>query len=347
MAFKVVQLVELPGAPDYQEMFRQAGVDVELVKIPLVKPTEDDIIKAVGDADAVITGTIKFSFSRRVLSSLSNCKFVMSMGIGYDKLDVRAATDLGILAANVPDYCLDEMSDHTMALILACTRRVVQLTETVKRGDWKTEPDPYIRTELWPKLTRLRGRTLGLLGFGRVPRAVVPKARGFGLKIIACDPYVASEVFREFEVEQVDLERLLAKSDIVSVHVALTPETRHLLDLEQLQKMKPAACLVNTARGAIVDPEALHTVLSKGRMAAAALDVTEPEPIPHDSPLLKLDNFTVTAHCAHASAAAFAELMRRPGDEVIRVVRGEQPRGLLNPQVKEKYHQKWGLSLSG
>ena len=342
MTFKAVDLMGFSEIVDYEEMFKQAGVEVELVKnFCSLEATEDEIIAAVGDADAVITQTTFQPFSRRVLASLSNCRFIISAGIGYDKLDVEAATELGILIANVPDFCLEEMADHTMALILACTRRVVQLNEIVRRGGWKPHPDPYIRSEMWPKMSRLRGQTLGLVGFGRIPRALVPRAKSFGVRIIAYDPYIAPDIFQEFGVEQVSLDQLLTESDIVSIHTPLTPETTHLLGLEQLKKMKPTAYLINTARGPIVDHEALYTVLSEGHISAAAVDVTEPEPIPLDSPLLKLDNFIVTAHSASASPSSFAALPPRPGEEVIRVVKGEWPVGLVNPQVKEKYRQKW------
>ncbi|UCG82028.1 MAG: hypothetical protein JSW38_07335, partial [Dehalococcoidia bacterium] len=178
-------------------------------------------------------------------------------------------------------------------------------------------------------------------GLGRIPRALVPKAKGFGLRIIAFDPYVAADIFRDLEVEQVDLDKLLAQSDIVSLHVPLISDTRQLIGLEQLRKMKPTACIINTARGALIDHEALYIALSQGYIAAAAIDVTEPEPLPTDSPLLQLDNAIITAHCAGISTVSFAEMLRRPGEEIIRVVRGEWPVGLLNPQVKTKYQQRW------
>lgn len=346
MAFKVAQLGVIPGMPDYEEMFRSAGVEVELVKGPPAEPTEDAIISTVGDADAVIAGTTVLPFSRRVLTSLSNCKFIMSIGVGYDKLDVQAATELGILAANIPDYCLEEVSDHAMALILSCTRRVVQLNELVKKGGWETHPAPYMRTEIWPKLTRLKGQTLGLIGLGRIARTLVPKAKGFGLKVIAYDLYVAPDTFRELGVGQVDLDGLLAQSDIISVHVPLSSGTTHLLGLEQLKKMKSTAYLINTARGPVVDHEALYTALSEGLIEGAAFDVTEPEPIPIDSPLLKLDNFIVTAHSAAISEESWAELLRRPADEVIRVAKGEWPVGLIDHKVKEIYRQRWGLGAN-
>jgi D-3-phosphoglycerate dehydrogenase len=324
-------------------MFKEAGVDVELVVSPCaLGACEEDLISAIGDADAVITQTTFHTFNRQVLSSLPKCRLIASVGVGYDSLDVEAATECGILTTNVPDASIREVSDHTMALILACTRRIVHLNDIVKSGRWTAVGDPYISGEVWPKLSSLEGQTLGLVSFGRIPRAVVPKARAFGLRVVAYDPHVSTDVFREYDVEQVDFDRLLAESDIVSVHAPLTKETEGLLGLEQFKKMKPTACLINTGRGAVVDQEALHTALAEGCIAMAAVDVTEPEPIPPDSPLLKLDNFVVTAHSAGISPPAFDELRRRPAVEVIRFARGEWPAGLLDHAAKDKYVQKWG-----
>ena len=187
-----------------------------------------------------------------------------------------------------------------------------------------------------------RGQTLGLIGFGRIPRTLVPKAKGFGLRIIAYDPYVASDTFKKQEVDRAEqLDQLFSESDIIAIHSVLTPTTRHMMKLEHFKKMKPTACFINTARGPLVEPGALYTALTEGYIAAAAVDVTEPEPINRDDPLLKLNNFIVTAHSAHSSPTAFAELMRRPAEEVIRVFQGEWPVGLINPEVKEKYLDKW------
>lgn len=340
MGFKVAQVFEIPGGPDYQQLFRQEGLDVTVVK--KTSMTEEEIIEVAHDADAIIGVATFQPYSRKVIEKLTRCRFIQSMGIGYDLLDVSAATEHGILAANVPDYCLEEVSDHAMALILACTRRIVELNATVKAGGWKGEPDPDIQREIWPKVSRLRGQTLGLLGFGRIPRTLVPKAKGFGVKITAYDPYVPDSIFQELGVERVELDQLLKESDILSLHSAFTSETEHLIGMEELKKMKPTANLINTARGGIVDGKALYTALKEGIIAGAASDVSEPEPIRPDDPLLTLDNFILTAHSAHFSPTAFGELLQRPAKEISRVFRGEWPVGLLNPEVKEKYNQKWG-----
>jgi D-3-phosphoglycerate dehydrogenase len=229
-----------------------------------------------------------------------------------------------------------------MALILACTRKIAVLNGIVRRGGWGKEPDPDIQRNIWPTMSRLRGQTLGLIGLGRIARTLLPKAKGFGMKIIAYDPYLDPTVFQSLGVEKVGLDQLLAESDVISLHAALTAETRHMLGAEQFKKMKPSAYLINTARGGLVDQKALYQALANRQLAGAAMDVTDPEPISPDDPLLKLDNVIVTAHSAHASIPALVELIQRPGKEVARVLKGEWPVGLLNPQAKEKYKHKWG-----
>ncbi len=344
MAFKAVDILGISLLQDYAKMFKDAGLDIELAVNPCsLQATEQEIITAAKDADAVIAQASFQAMTRKVLTGLKKCKLITSVGIGYENLDVAAATEFGIMAANVPDANIEDVSDHTMGLILSCTRRIVQLNDAVKKGLWTSVASPHMIGEIWPHLSRLRGQTLGLVAFGRIPRALVPKAKGFGLRIIVCDPYLSADIVRKFEVEQVDMEQLLTESDIVSIHTPLTPETKHILGLKQLKKMKPSACLINTARGGVVDPKALYTALTKGYIAMAAFDVTEPEPIPADSPLLKLDNFICTAHSAGLSPQSLAEMQRRPGDEIIRVVKGQWPVGLVNPEVKIKYRKKWAL----
>jgi D-3-phosphoglycerate dehydrogenase len=343
MSFKVVDILGLSGLFDYAGIFQKADVDVELiVNSCSLEAAEAEIIAATANADAIIAQATYQCFSRKVLSRLAKCKFIISAGIGYDKLDVDAATEYGIMVANVPDFCLEEVSDHTMALILACTRKVVQLNEIVKRGCWQSRIDPNI-SNIWPVMSKLKGQTLGLIGFGRIPQTLVPKARGFGMKLVSYDPYAPPDLFRKFKVRKVSLRQLLAQSDIVSVHAPITPETEHLLGLEQFKTMKGNACLINTARGPIVDYEALYTALSQGIISAAAVDVTEPEPLPENSPLLKLDNFIVTGHSAHASPTSSVKLRFSPAEEIIRVVKGKWPIGLINKGVKDKYLKKWAI----
>ncbi|MBP1685864.1 MAG: D-isomer specific 2-hydroxyacid dehydrogenase NAD-binding protein, partial [Deltaproteobacteria bacterium] len=288
MPFRIAQLFDNPGSglPDFGEMIRQAGIDVDYVKANCT--TEAEIVEAARTADGIICVATFQPLSRQVIEQLTRCRFIMSMGIGFDRLDVRAATERGILAANVPDYCQEEMSDHVMALILASTRKIITLNTLVRKGGWRQDPEPDIQRGIWPTMSRLRDQTLGIVGLGRIARILVPKAKGFGMRIIAHDPYLDAGQFTALGVEKVELDTLLSESDFITLHAPLTAATRHLLGPEQFQKMKMSAYLINTARGGLVDQAALYEALAAGRLAGAALDVTDPEPIRPDDPLLTL-----------------------------------------------------------
>ena len=223
-----------------------------------------------------------------------------------------------------------------MALLLACARKITRINNVVKQGQWHEG-----RVFTSPQF-KLQGQTLGLVGFGQIARTVVRKAQGFGLRVIAFDPYVSEASAQGHYVELVDLDTLLQESDYVSAHAPLTKENRHMFTLDQFKKMKPTAFFINTARGGLVDEQALYSAITEGYIAGAALDVLETEPPAPDNPLLKLDSVIITAHTAQASDTAMTELMRRPGEEVVRVLEGQWPRGFVNPQVKEKYVQKFG-----
>jgi D-3-phosphoglycerate dehydrogenase len=342
MAIKVAQLLVVDDMPDYGELFKQAGLDVELTK--KFSMTEEEILANAGEADAIIgIGTFQ-PFSEKVMAGLTKCRLISSLGIGYDQIDVKAATKHGILVTNVPDYCWEELSDHIMGLILACSRKIVRLNQEVKKGAWQQSTVTESIKNIWPGMIKLKGRTLGMIGFGGVSRSLVPKARGFGLHLMAYDPFVSSQVFTEFGVEEVKaLDRLLSQADIVITNTNLTPETTNMIGLEQFRLMKPTACIINTARGKLIDPEALRTALTKGLIDMAGLDVTEPEPLAQDDPLLNLDNVIITAHSGHYSETSWHDLWHRPGENIVRLFRdGQLPPGLLNPEAEEQYRNKWG-----
>jgi len=339
MDYKVVMTFQYPGLPPDEKVLTNIGA--HFIKIPC--NSEDEIITAAHDADAVITGlAVQPLFTRRVIESLNKCRIISSLGIGYEGVDLDAATEHGIYVTNVPDYCLEEVTDHSMAIILACARKLFQLDKAVREGKWDTLERPEIRYKIWPPMFRIRGQTLGLIGFGNVPRAMVPKAKGFGLKVIAYDPYAPPSIAEELGVELVDLDRLLQDSDYVSIHAALTEETRHMLSSEQFKMMKPTAYLINAARGPLVDETALYTALSKGHISGAGLDVTDPEPPSLDNPLLKLNNVIFTAHSAYYSESSTQELLSRPVEEVVSILTGGLPRKPLNPHAKDKFVQRWG-----
>jgi len=338
-SFKVVLPLALGGESDkYPGKFSQLGATF----VNKHCATDDEFIALARDADVVITVGSLRPVPRRVIENLERCRLISNTQIGYDSIDTVAATERGILVTNVPDYCVEEVSDHAMALILACARKIVQLNEAAKRGQWGLSPDDIeIQSKIWPKMSRLKGQTLGLLGLGKVSRALVPKAQGFQLRVIAYDPYVPPGAASQIGIEMVDWKHLLQESDFLSIHAALTPETRRILSDGAFKEMKATACLINTARGGFVDEAALYRALKDGEIAMAALDVTDPEPPQCRNLLLTMDNTIITAHSAFFSPISEAERWHRPVEEVARLMRSEWPRALVNSQAKEKYISKW------
>jgi D-3-phosphoglycerate dehydrogenase len=340
LSSKVVVTFYVPGVvPIYDELLTKLRAEVDKTFCA----TEEELVAACSEADAVIALGIKITpgyvFTTRVIQNLHKCRLIALTGIGYDNVDIAAATEKGICVANNPYYCLEEVSDHAMTLILACARKFYRLLPDIRSGKWSTQAD-YL-SALKP-LHRLSGETLGLIGFGNIARTLVPKAKAFGFRIIAYAPHVPRILFDKSEVESVKLGQLLRESDFVSMHTALTVETRHMMGLPQFKKMKPTAYFINTARGELVDERALYTALSQGLIAGAGLDVLESEPPGQDNPLLKLSNVLITGHFAYYSEEAREELFRRPWEEAARVLQGEWPQGLVNTQVKERFSAKWG-----
>jgi len=335
MAFKVVRTIE--GAHLDKEKYQEIGA--EFVLIPC--HTEDEIIAATRDADAV--QTYLQPFTRRVISNLSRCKLIHNIGTGYEGIDIEAATEYGICVTYPGDYCANEVAEHTVALILACARKLLRLDRAVSEGKWDSHAKEGIR-KVWPPMFPVKGQTLGLIGFGRIAREVVPKAKGMGLRIIAFDSYVTSKIFQELGVESVAFDRLLEEADFVSVHSAMTKENKYLLGLEQFKKMKTTAYFINTARAGIVDEQALYNALAQGYIAGAALDVVEGEHVGPDHPLLQLDNMILTGHSAFYSEASISKLKQRPYEEIARIISHEWPLWWLNPEAKENFLKRWGKS---
>ena len=334
MSRKVAGLASGFGWPICKEGYEKIGA--EYVEIPC--QTESEIIEATADADAVFAPAE--SFSRRVIEHMKRCRIISVAGTGCDHVDLDAATEHGICVSNVPEYCSEEVSDQAMALLLACARKVVMSVIGVKAGEWDSLVDSRLHVKL-PPIFRLRGQTLGIVGLGRIGRALVPKARGFGMKIIGYDPYIDPSVAREMKVELVGFERLLEESDFISLHMPLTNETSRMLGLEQFKRMKPSAVLVNVARGGLVDEKALYIALTRGYIAGAGLDVTDPEPPAPDNPLLKLGNALITPHSGYYSEQSLIEVLKQAEEEVFRVLGGGWPRNLVNTGVKENYVRRW------
>lgn len=333
MAFKVVYTSTIPIALDV-DAFAKLGVDY--VERPA--PTEDDIISVASDADAVVIRGEPCT--RRVIASLSSCRLISTPKVGYDNIDVAAATEMGVCVANMPGLSSEEVSDHAMGLLLALARRITRLDKMVRAGDWHVFHGPEMQA-MWQGISQLRGQTLGLVGFGSISRTLTPKAQAFGLQVMAYDPYVKPELMQKAGVKAVGLADLLRESDYISIHSLLTPETRHMLGPDQFRMMKPTAYLISTSRGELVNEDALCSALTGGYIAGAGLDVLETEPLRMDSPLLRLDNVIFTGHSAHYSDQVWAEQARRPAEEVGRIMAGQWPRGWVNPEVEPHFLARW------
>lgn len=336
MSYQVLlTLARYPGFPHNPELYQKFNATL----IRRDCSTEKELVKAAENADAILTGMT--NIPRSAMEKMKKCRVISSIGIGYEGIDLEAATGFGIAVTNVPDYCLEEVSDHAMALILACARKIVRLDRAVREGKWDSSEKLEIRTKIWPPIFRLRGETLGLIGLGRIARTLVPKARGFGFNIIAYDPYIPEKVAREMQVSPISLEELLKQSDFISLHIPLTEDTKNLLGMKQFRIMKQTAYLINTSRGGLIREEELYQALKEGLLSGAALDVTEPEPPHPDNPLMTLDNVILTAHSAHFSNQSASELRKKAEENVFAVLAGDFPASLLNPAVKEKFRARW------
>jgi D-3-phosphoglycerate dehydrogenase len=284
--------------------------------------TEDEVIAVAADADGIMNQYAPFT--RRVIESLRRCKVICRYGVGVDNIDIVAATEHKIIVANVPDYCVDEVSTHTLGLIIASARKITFLDRKIRERIWDfTLAKPLFRTQ---------GKTLGLFGLGKIARMVAQKAMGFGFKVIAYDPYVLKV---NHKIELVSLERLLSDSDFLSLHVPLTEETRHSFGEHELRRMKETAFLINTSRGPIVDEKALFLALKEKWIAGAALDVMEKEPPDWGNPLLKFENVTMTPHISFYSEESYIELKTKAAEAVLSVLKGKPPQSVVNPQVLE------------
>ena len=270
--------------------------------------------------------------SRRVLENCPKLKVVSRFGVGVDSIDLEAATELGVLVCNVPGSNTTEVADHAVALLLNVTRALYDSIRTTKAGAWAE--NPKLTGSYYQRVRRIAGHTVGIIGFGNIGRAFANRIRGFGpAEIIAYDPYVPQHTADIYGVRLVELDELLQNSDYITIHTSATDETHHLIDTQALQQMKPTAILVNTARGPIIDGDALADALASGQIEAAALDVTEIEPVPSDSPLLELPNCVVTPHTAGFSPLFLAECAQAQAENIIFALTGKAPHGLANPEV--------------
>ena len=300
-----------PSLDPAMAALKRLDPDVRMAK----SGSPEDILAVARDADAVLVTYAKLPGD--LLRQLKRCKVIGRFGLGVDNIDLPAAKALGIAVNYVPDYCLREVSDHAMALVLALARKVTLANKLVQSGRWEVAPIVPLR--------RLEGQILGLVGFGNIPRMLAPKAKAFGFNVLAHDPYVAKDAFAAAGVEGVSFDDLLARSDFISMHAPLLPATRGLMNAAAFAKMKKGAFLINTARGPLVDEAALVAALDSSQLGGAALDVVAAEPLPKDSPLLGRDNVILTPHTAYYSVEALEELQTKCASDVARVLSGEKP----------------------
>ncbi len=315
-----------PNIDVESEVLRAGGVE------PVVAPdtSESTLADLAADADIIM-----FCFAQvteNVLKSAEKCVVASRYGIGVDNIDIPTATNLGIVVTNVPDYCMDEVTDHAIGMILALNRRLNQHDAEVKAGGWAN-------VTLDQPMHRTRGATLGILGFGRIGRAIATKAVGFGMKIVAFDPLIEpgqTIPIDDNNVEIISFEDVLKRSHFITVHTPLTPETEGMIGPDELNSMMPGSIIVNCARGGIIQEQALADALHSGHLAGAGLDVVEPAPPPNDHPLLSAPNIIITPHTAFFSQASTIELERRTAEEALRVLNGNHPENLINPDVLGK-----------
>lgn len=306
-----------------QEILQEAGCTLEAYR----SSTEEELIRRAWDCDALI---VQFCpVTRRVVEHLKRCKVIVRYAIGYDTIDLAAADEAGIVVCNVPDYCVDDVATHGVMLLLACAKRLALYARGVKEGRWDhTDGKP---------LENFSQSTVGLVGFGAIAQTVARKLSGFGCRIAAYDPFGNPERAEALGVRLVDLDTLFAESDYLSLHCPLTKDTEKLLNREAFSRMKHGVSIVNTARGGLIDEEALQLALDQGIVAAAGLDVLSREPATPDHPLLHYPNVLVTPHVAWYSETSVQNLQRQVAQEVVRVLQGERPAHMVNhPKRKEE-----------
>lgn len=293
--------------------------------------TEDDVIRVGADADALLIGFAPIT--RRVLAALPRCRIVARYGIGVETIDLEAATDLGVIVTNVPDFCLDEVADHTMALLLACVRKVLVLDRAVREGR-ASKGRSWDTVGIARPIHRLSGQVLAIVGLGQIGRRVARRAQAFGLRVVAAaDPAVDPAEAAALGVSMEPLEEVLPLADVLTVHVPLTHGTRHLLSAARLALLKPTAIVINTSRGPVLDEAALIEMLRAGRLAAAGLDVFEQEPFSPDNPLRAMDNVVLTSHAAWYSEEALYDQKIKAAQAVVDALQGRVPRSVVNPAV--------------
>jgi len=285
--------------------------------------TDQDVIDLCCEADTIMTS--QAVISQKAIEALGKCRHIARVGTGFDHIDLVAAGQRGIPVTNVPGFCTHEVATHAVLVALACDRQLLYLDQQLRQGHWR-------QFDLCDTAERLEGRVFGVVGFGAIGQAAARRAAAFGLKLLFYDPYLKASPADLPAEKCVTLDDLLRQSDFVSLHTALTSESNFLIGSRELELMKPTAVLVNTARGAVVDQDALIAALEGGQIAAAGLDVFVPEPLPADSPLCQMKNVILSPHTSGHTKGSMSELQRRTVGEVVRGLRGEPLLHIVNSQ---------------
>lgn len=302
------------------------GQDYDLTTYVCSSPGE--AIEAIKGADVIIDQGVPMP--REVIQEIDTAQAIVSFGHGFNHINHNAATERGVMVVNSAGFCTEEVSNHTLMLLLACAKKLTHLDQLVKAGQWDTRT----RLEITP-MAPIDGQTLGLVAFGNIARATARKAKVFGMEIITYDPYVQPWIAKEYRVELVpSLGELARRSDFVSMHTPLNDETRKLVSTAFFKAMKPTAYFINTCRGPTVDEAALIMALEAGEIAGAGLDVFEEEPTPGDNPLLRFDNVTVTPHSAGTSDNSRVAVQMQVGQETARLLSGQWPMSVVNGDVR-------------
>lgn len=282
--------------------------------------SEEEFLELVEVADAIVT--VYTDINEKILLKAKNCKGVVRTGIGFNNIDIVKAGELGMYACNVPDYCFDEVSDHTIITGLTLGRKILKFDNRVKAGNWSHDGMQPINA--------FRNQTFGLVGFGNIPKYVAKKVKAFGFNVIASDPYVKQEVADEYGVKLVTQDEVFAKSDYISLHAPLTEETKHTVNKDSIAKMKDGVIIINTSRGPLINEKDLYDALKSGKVAGAALDVMEVEPPDLSNPLLTLDNVIITPHAAFYTEESSIELRKKSFEEAVRIATGQIPKNIVN-----------------
>ncbi|AKA48605.1 hypothetical protein IX51_05270 [uncultured archaeon] len=312
--------------------FRDVGMERKLLQdagYELVERnclTSMDVLEACRELNPDALIVLKAPINQEVMASATSVKAISRYGIGLDMIDMSAASEMGIPVAYVPDYCVDEVSNHAISLMFSAERRLLIFDRKVRKGDWSMDGIAPVH--------RFSEKTLGLLGFGRLSRAVAQKMKAFDVRLTSFDPLVKGEEMAALDVEKAEtIDELLANSDIISIHVPLTRQTHGLIGKEALEKMKKGSVVINTSRGGIVDQKALLESIKTGHIASAGLDVFEEEPINPSDPILKESRIVLSPHVSYYSEEALSQVQSDTAQGIVDILRGKRPRNLANPEV--------------